>query len=54
MYQHAVVAAASCFNHVTSMVLSLVETLHEWFDSQLADHGKDAVEGHHHGYMKKP
>lgn len=33
---------------------SLVEALHKWFDAQLADHGKDAMEGHNHGDMKKP
>lgn len=27
---------------------SLVAALHKWFDAQLADHGKDAVEGHEH------
>lgn len=25
---------------------SLVAALHKWFDAQLADHGKDAMEGH--------
>lgn len=25
-----------------------VAALHRWFDAQLADHGKDAMEGHHH------
>jgi hypothetical protein len=34
---------------------SLVATLHKWFDAQLSDHGKDAMEGHpHHGDMMKP
>ena len=34
---------------------SLVAALHKWFDAQLSDHGKDAVEGHvHHGDMAKP
>lgn len=28
---------------------SLVAALHKWFDAQLSDHGKDAVEGHVHG-----
>lgn len=33
---------------------SLVAALHKWFDAQLADHGKDAMEGHaHHDGMKK-
>jgi hypothetical protein len=27
---------------------SLVAALHKWFDAQLSDHGKDAVEGHDH------
>lgn len=32
---------------------SLVAALHTWFDAQLADHGKDAMEGHaNHGDMK--
>lgn len=26
----------------------LVEAVHRWFDAQLADHGGDAMEGHHH------
>lgn len=26
---------------------ALVEALHAWFDAQLADHGKDAMPGHH-------
>jgi len=26
----------------------LVAALHKWFDAQLSDHGKDAVEGHKH------
>ncbi|GAB3435187.1 aspartate carbamoyltransferase [Massilia solisilvae] len=26
----------------------LVTALHEWFGAQLADHGKDAMSGHHH------
>lgn len=31
---------------------SLVAALHKWFDAQLSDHGKDAMEGHaHHGDM---
>lgn len=29
----------------------LVSALHEWFDAQLADHGSDAMEGHHHSMM---
>lgn len=32
---------------------SLVAALHKWFDAQLADHGKDAMEGYaNHGNMK--
>lgn len=27
---------------------ALVTALHEWFDAQVADHGKDAMAGHHH------
>lgn len=31
----------------------LVAALHKWFDAQLSDHGKDAMEGHvHHEGMK--
>ena len=34
---------------------SLVQALHKWFDAQLNDHGKDAMEGHaHHGELHKP
>lgn len=34
---------------------ALVSALHQWFDAQLADHGKDAMAGHAgHGNMKKP
>lgn len=33
----------------------LVSALHQWFDAQLSDHGKDAEEGHDHtGDIKKP
>jgi hypothetical protein len=33
----------------------LVAALHKWFDAQLSDHGKDAMEGHaHHEGMKVP
>ena len=33
---------------------SLVAALHKWFDAQLSDHGKDAMEGHaNHGDMMK-
>jgi hypothetical protein len=33
---------------------SLAITLHKWFDAQLADHDKDAMQDHdHHGEMKK-
>jgi len=33
----------------------LVAALHSWFDAQLSDHGKDAMEGHaHHEGMKMP
>lgn len=33
---------------------SLVAALHQWFDAQLSDHGKDAMEGHaqHEGMTK--
>lgn len=33
----------------------LVAALHKWFDAQLSDHGKDAMEGHaqHDGLMMK-
>lgn len=27
---------------------ALVKALHDWFDAQVADHGKDAMAGHHH------
>lgn len=31
----------------------MVAALHQWFDAQLSDHGKDAMEGHmHHEGMK--
>jgi hypothetical protein len=35
-------------------LLLLVSALHRWFDAQLADHGKDAMDGHsnHSGAMK--
>ena len=33
---------------------TLVAALHNWFDAQLSDHGKDAMVGHaHHGGMMK-
>lgn len=32
---------------------SLVAALHKWFDAQLSDHGKDAMEGHVHGGAAK-
>jgi len=34
---------------------TLVTALHKWFDAQLSDHGKDAMEGHahHDGMMKQ-
>lgn len=33
---------------------SLVAALHKWFDAQLSDHGKDAMEGHaQHDGIKK-
>jgi hypothetical protein len=32
----------------------LVAALHQWFDAQLSDHGKDAMEGHTHADMMKP
>ena len=28
----------------------LVVALHKWFDAQVSDHGKDAMEGHHHSH----
>jgi hypothetical protein len=28
----------------------LAAAVHEWFDAQLSDHGKDALEGHAHGH----
>jgi hypothetical protein len=31
----------------------LVAALHQWFDAQLSDHGKDAMEGHTHADMMK-
>jgi hypothetical protein len=31
----------------------LVAALHQWFDAQLSDHGKDAMEGHNHADMMK-
>lgn len=35
--------------------VTLVSALHKWFDAQLSDHGKDALEGHAHDEgMKKP
>ena len=34
--------------------IALVAALHKWFDAQLSDHGKDAVQGHvHHQDMAK-
>jgi hypothetical protein len=34
---------------------TLVGALHQWFDAQLSDHGKDAQAGHaHHESMMKP
>lgn len=33
---------------------TLVAALHQWFDAQLSDHGKDAMEGHTHADMMKP
>jgi hypothetical protein len=39
----------------TTTNATLVTALHQWFDAQLADHGKDAMKGHAgHGGMKKP
>jgi len=39
----------------TTANAELVTALHQWFDAQLADHGKDAMAGHGgHGNMKKP
>ena len=35
--------------------VKLVAALHQWFDAQLSDHGKDAMEGQaHHKEMKMP
>ena len=35
--------------------MELVSALHKWFDAQLSDHGKDAMEGHmHHPEIKMP
>lgn len=35
--------------------VSLAAALHKWFDAQLSDHGKDAMEGHaHHSETAKP
>ncbi len=31
----------------------LVAAMHQWFDAQLSDHGKDAVKGHSHADMMK-
>jgi hypothetical protein len=31
----------------------LAAALHQWFDAQLSDHGKDAMEGHNHANMMK-
>lgn len=39
----------------TTVNAALVSALHQWFDAQLADHGKDAMKGHAgHGDMKAP
>jgi alpha-acetolactate decarboxylase len=32
----------------SSNKLSLIDALHQWFDAQLSDHGKDAMAGHEH------
>jgi hypothetical protein len=32
----------------------LVTALHRWFEAQLADHGADAMAGHHHGQRSTP
>ncbi|MNR67789.1 hypothetical protein D3C85_1919740 [compost metagenome] len=34
---------------------ALIAALHQWFDAQLSDHGKDAMEGdaHHSEMMNK-
>ena len=31
----------------------LVAALHQWFDAQVSDHGKDAMKGHNHADMMK-
>ena len=37
----------------TTTDAKMVTALHKWFDAQLSDHGKDAMEGHmHHEGMK--
>ena len=39
----------------TTTDTGLVAALHQWFDAQLSDHGKDAVQGHaHQGGTVKP
>jgi hypothetical protein len=39
----------------TTSNAKMVAALHKWFDAQLSDHGKDAMEGHaHHEGMKMP
>jgi hypothetical protein len=39
----------------TTTDAALVAALHQWFDAQLSDHGKDAVDGQaHHQDMRKP
>lgn len=35
----------------SSEVPGLVDAIHSWFDTQLADHGPDAMSGHAHGAM---
>ncbi len=37
----------------TTADAELVAALHEWFDAQLSDHGKDAMEGHTQAEMMK-
>ena len=32
----------------------LVAALHQWFDAQLSDHGKDAMAGHAHHHAQAP
>jgi len=44
-YQEVKGSASSTYSTAAA---SLVAALHQWFDAQLSDHGKDAMKGHHH------